>query len=189
MTDDYEIPTGDTGHEPGTFLMVLTALKPFMLYETRNGWTREKPEDSHSIVESYNKIEWVFADDEGVTGSGSTSTARSERSTLFAWATGLGVPPAVVLDRSKPIPSGQLVGREAMVTFAPDKNGYSRITSVVPVPRARAAQPVAANSDAVSQPGGAVREIVPPQPTAPNPTPAPAEVPAGAEPTGDALPF
>lgn len=188
MTDDYEIPTGDTGHEPGTFLMVLTALKPFTLYETRNGWTREQPEDPHSIVETYKKIEWVFADDEGVTGSGSTSVARSERSTLFAWATGLGLPPAVVLDRSKPIPSSQLIGREAMVTFVPDKNGYSRITSVVPVPRARVAAPAAPVAD---QPGGPIREIVPPQPVAaaPNPAPAPSEVPAAAQPTGDALPF
>jgi hypothetical protein len=137
MTDEYEIPTGDTGHEPGTFLMTLTALKPFTLYETRKGWTREKPEDG-TLVEAYNKIEWVFADDEGEMGTGSTSTARSERSTLFAWATGLGLSPAVVLDRSKPIPAGQLIGREAMVTFAPDKNGYSRITSVVPAPKARA---------------------------------------------------
>lgn len=140
MSDEYEIPTGDTGHEPGTFLMVLTALKPFTLYETRNGWTREKPEDG-SLVEAYNKIEWVFVDDDGEFGSGNTSTARSERSTLYAWATGLGMPPAVVLDRSKPIPASQLVGRQAMVTFAPDKNGYSRITSVVPAPKARTPQP------------------------------------------------
>jgi hypothetical protein len=162
MTDEYEIPTEDTGHEPGTFLMVLTALRPFTLYETTKGWTREKPEDG-SLVEAYNKIEWVFADDEGVTGSGNTSTARSERSTLFAWATGLGMAPAIVLDRSKPIPSSQLIGREAMVTFA-HKNGYSRISSVVPAPRARTPQPVAANTNAVSQPGGPVREIIPPQP-------------------------
>lgn len=188
MTDDYEIPTGDTGHEPGTFLMVLTALKPFTLYETRNGWTRERPEDGHAVIEKYDKIDWVFADDQGEIGSGSTSVARSERSTLFAWATGLGLPPATVLDRSKPIPSAQLIGREAMVTFAPDKNGYSRIVSVVPAPRARTPQPPAATSDGVSQPGGPVREIVPPQ-AAPNPAPAPAEVPAAATPTGDALPF
>jgi hypothetical protein len=163
MSDEYEIPTGDTGHEAGTFLMVLTALKPFTLYETTKGWTRERPDDG-SLVEAYNKIEWVFADDEGETGTGTTSTARSERSTLFAWATGLGMPPAVVLDRSKPIPASQLVGREAMVTFAPDKNGYSRIVSVVPAPKARPqVQPQAANTDAVSQPGGPVREIIPPQ--------------------------
>lgn len=139
MTDEYEIPTGDTGHEPGTFLMTLTALKPFTLYETRTGWTRERPDDG-SLVEAYNKIEWVFADDEGEFGTGSTSTARSERSTLFAWATGLGIPASVVLDRSRPIPASQLIGREGMVTFAPDKNGYARITSVVPAPRARASQ-------------------------------------------------
>src|SRR5688572_27474000 len=126
MTDEYEIPTGDTGHETGTFLMTLTALKPFTLYETTKGWTREKPEDG-SLVEAYNKIEWVFADEDGETGTGTTSTARSERSTLFAWATGLGMAPATVLDRSKPIPASQLVGREAMVTFAADKNGYARI--------------------------------------------------------------
>ncbi len=165
MTDDYEIPTGDAGHEPGTFLMVLTALKPFTLYETRTGWTRELS-DPGSLIESYSKIEWVFADDEGETGSGSTSTARSERSTLFAWATGLGLPPALVLDRSKPIPASQLIGREAMVTFAPDKNSYSRITSVVPAPRQRVAAPAApaVAVAAVEQPGGAIREIVPPQP-------------------------
>ena len=65
--------------------MILTALKPFTLYETTKGWTREeKPEDG-SLVEAYNKIEWVFADEEGEPGSGTTSTARSERSTLFAW--------------------------------------------------------------------------------------------------------
>lgn len=142
MTDDYEIPTGDTGHEAGSFLMTLTALKPFKLYETRTGWTREQPETSQ-LIESYDKIEWVFADDEGEFGTGTTSTARSERSTLFAWATGLGLPPAVVLDRSKPIPASQLIGRDAMVTFAPDKNGYARISSVVPAPKARAAAPVA----------------------------------------------
>lgn len=189
MTDDYEIPTGDTGHEPGTFLMVLTALKPFKLYETRTGWTREQPTDG-SLIQDYDKIEWIFADEDGEIGSGNTSTSRSERSTLYAWATGLGVPAAVVLDRSKPIPSSQLIGREAMVTFAPDKNGYSRVASVVPIPRQRAAAaPVAANSEAVSQPGGAVREIVPPQPAAaPNPAPAPSEVPAAPQ-TADSLPF
>jgi hypothetical protein len=106
----------------------------------------------------------VFADDEGETGTGTTSTARSERSTLFAWATGLGMPPSVVLDRSKPIPASQLVGREAMVTFAPDKNGYSRISSVVPAPRARAASTPAIAP--VEVPAGPVREIVPPQPQA-----------------------
>lgn len=140
MTDEYEIPVGDTGHEPGTFLMKLTALKPFKLYETRNGWTREQPVDG-SLIETYDKIEWVFADEDGAVGSGNTSTARSERSTLFAWATGLGLAPAVVLDRSKPIPARELIGREAMVTFAPDKNGYSRITSVVPAPKARGTAP------------------------------------------------
>lgn len=149
MTDEYEIPTGDTGHEPGTFLMTLTALKPFTLYETRKGWTREKPEDG-SLVEAYNKIEWIFFDDDGEPGTGNTSTARGETSTLFKWATGLGLAPAVVLDRSKPIPSGQLIGRQGMVTFAPDKNGYSRITSVVPAPRARAAAPEPAPA---AQPG------------------------------------
>lgn len=138
MTDEYEIPAGDTGHELGTFLMTLTALKPYTLYETSKGWGREMPDDAQ-LVEAYNKIEWVFADDDGEFGSGSTSTARSERSTLFAWATGLGMAAAVVLDRSKPIPAGQLIGRSAMVTFALDKNGYSKIASVVPAPRARAA--------------------------------------------------
>jgi hypothetical protein len=138
MTDEYEIPVGDTGHETGTFLMTLMALKPFTLYETTKGWTREKPEDG-SLVEAYNKIEWVFSDEDGEPGTGTTSTARSERSTLFAWATGLGMPAAVVLDRSKPIPASQLLGREGMVTFAPDKNGYSRISSVVPAPKAKVA--------------------------------------------------
>lgn len=140
MSEEYEIPTGDTGHETGTFLMTLTALKPFTLYETTKGWTREKPEDG-SVVEAYNKIEWVFADDLGEFGNGTTSTSRSERSTLYAWATGLGMAPAVVLDRSKPIPASQLIGRDAMVTFQSDKNGYARIVSVVPAPRARAAAP------------------------------------------------
>lgn len=171
MTDEYEIPIGDTGHEPGTFLMVLTALKPFTLYETRKGWTREMPEDG-SLVEAYSKVEWIFADDDGEMGSGSTSTSRSERSTLFAWATGLGMPAATVLDRSKPIPAGQLVGRQGMVTFAPDKNGYSRIASVVPAPKARPAAP----SPAFAPTPG---PTFPPVPQAPEPV---------AE-TADALPF
>lgn len=165
MTDEYEIPVGDTGHETGTFLMVLTALKPFTLYETRNGiWTREKPEDG-TLVEAYNKIAWIFADDEGETGEGTTSTARSERSTLFAWATGLGMSPAVVLDRSKPIPASQLIGREAMVTFAADpKSGYSKIVSVVPAPKARAAAPAPVVTPAATEvPAGPIREVVPPQ--------------------------
>ena len=137
MTDsDYEIPAGDTGHETGTFLMTLTALRPFTLFETTKGWTRERPEDG-SLVEAYNKIEWIFADDEGETGSGSTSTARSERSTLYAWATGLGMAPAVILDRSKPIPAAQLIGREGMITVVLDKNGYSKVASVVPAPKAK----------------------------------------------------
>jgi hypothetical protein len=179
VTDDYEIPTGDTGHEVGTFLMTLTALKPFKLYETRTGWTREQPEPSQ-LIESYDKIEWVFADDQGEIGSGNTSTSRSERSTLFAWATGLGLPPAVVLDRSKPIPASQLIGREAMVTFAADKNGYSRITSVVPAPKARAAAPVAA------QPGFGDAGI---QPAAVAPAGAVAVAEAPAEAKTDDLPF
>jgi hypothetical protein len=165
--EEYEIPTGDTGHEAGTFLMVLTALRPFTLYETTKGWTRDKPEDG-SLVEAYNKIEWVFADDEGETGTGTTSTARSERSTLFAWATGLGMAPGVVLDRSKPIPASQLIGREAMVTFAPDKNGYSRISSVVPAPKPRA--------------------TATPEPVAFTNPPGAQETPAR-EATADALPF
>lgn len=150
MTEEYAIPSGDTGHEVGTFLMTLTALKPFRLYETRNGWTREQPAQA-DLIEAYDKIEWVFADDEGEIGTGTTSTARSERSTLFAWATGLGLAPAVVLDRSKPIPASQLIGREAMVTFAADKNGYSRITSVVPAPRAKAAEAAPAQATAVAE--------------------------------------
>jgi hypothetical protein len=135
MTDEYEIPAGETGIEPGTYLCVLTALTPFTLYEKRDGWSREKPENPADIVETYNKIEWTFATDDGEIGKGQTSIARSERSTLFAWATGLGMAPAVVLDRSKPIPAGQLIGREGLVTFALDKGGYSRATSVVPAPR------------------------------------------------------
>lgn len=137
MTEDYEIPTGDTGHEPGTFPMTLISLKPFKLYETRNGWTRELPENG-AVIDTYDKIEWAFSDEAGEIAKDSTSTSRSERSTLFAWATGLGLSPAVVLDRSKPIPSSQLIGRSANVTFMPNKNGYSRITAVVPLPRARA---------------------------------------------------
>lgn len=156
MSDEYEIPAGDTGHEVGTFLMTLTALKPFTLYETTKGWTREKPEDG-SLVEAYNKIEWVFYDDDGEMGTGTTSTARSERSTLFAWATGLGLPATVVLDRSKPIPAGQLIGREAMVTFAADKNGFSRISSVVPAPKAKAPkEPEPGFGEAGIQPAAAV---------------------------------
>lgn len=140
-TAEYEIPTGDTGHEVGTFLMTLTALKPFTLYETTKGWSREKPEDG-SVVEAYNKIEWVFCDEDGEFGNGTTSTSRSERSTLYAWASGLGMAPATILDRSKPIPASQLIGRAGMVTFQPDKNGYAKIVSVVPAPRARAAAPI-----------------------------------------------
>lgn len=140
MTEEYEIPVGDTGHEPGTFLMTLTNLKPFTLYETTKGWSREMPTDG-GLVEAYNKIEWVFLDEDGESGTGNTSTARSERSTLYAWATGLGLAPGIVLDRSKPIPAAELIGRTAMVTFAPDKNGYNRISSVVPAPKARAAVP------------------------------------------------
>ncbi len=152
MSDEYEIPTGETGHEPGTFLMTLTALKPFTLYETSKGWTREKPDDG-TVVEAYNKIEWVFADEDGEFGSGTTSTARSERSTLYAWATGLGMAAAVVLDRSKPIPASQLIGRSGMVTFAPDKNGYSRISSVVPAPKARGAAASEQTTMPKAQPG------------------------------------
>lgn len=137
---DYEIPAGAAGAEPGTYIATLTALKPFTLYETSKGWSRELPDDAQ-VVEAYNKIEWHFHTDEGELLEGTTSTARSERSTLFAWATGLGLPPAVVLDRSKPIPSSLLIGREAMVTVGPDKNGYPRVQSVVPVPRQRQAPP------------------------------------------------
>jgi len=191
MTDDYEIPTGDTGHEPGTFLMTLTALKPFKLYETRTGWTREQPDQSQ-LIEAYDKIEWIFHDDQGGQGSGNTSTARSERSTLFTWATGLGLTPAVVLDRSKPIPASQLIGREGMVTFAPDKNGYSRITSVVPAPRARATAPVAASAPAApaapyERPTTPDEHFVMPRIEVPSATQPAA--PAAAAPTDTSLPF
>ena len=175
MSDDYEIPAGDTGIEPGTYLMTLTALRPFTLYETTKGWTREKPEDG-SLVEAYNKIEWVFHTDDDQTGTGTTSTARSERSTLFAWATGLGLSPAVVLDRSKPIPAKELIGREAMVTFQLDKNGYSKITSVVPAPRARTA-PAAAPAPRQEEPAFGSAGIQP------------AAIPPAAQPTQDDLPF
>lgn len=137
---EYEIPAGEPDIEPGTYLAVLTALKPYTLYETSKGWTRDMPEDG-TVVESYNKIEWLFHTDEGEPIRGNTSTARSDRSTLYAWATGLGVAPAVVLDRSKPIPASQLIGREAMVTVVLDKNGYAKIASVVPAPRSRTAAP------------------------------------------------
>jgi hypothetical protein len=135
MTDDYEIPAGEAGLEPGTYLATLTALKPFTLYETTQGWTRERPDDG--IVEAYNKIAWHFATDDGDTIESSTSTSRSERSTLYAWATGLGLPAATVLDRSKPIPAALLIGREGMITVVLDKNGYSKVASVVPAPKAK----------------------------------------------------
>lgn len=179
MSDEYEIPVGDTGHEAGTFLMTLTALKPFTLYETTKGWTREKPEDG-SLVEAYNKIEWVFADDEGEFGNGTTSTARSERSTLYAWATGLGMAPAIVLDRSKPIPASQLIGRDAMVTFAPDKNGYSRIVSVVPAPKARTPRPAAP----VDQPMTTLPNMAQPGEFDGAPAPQPMAVGAAEDPLG-----
>ncbi len=143
MTADteYEIPAGAPSVEPGTYLATLTALKPFTLYETTQGWTREQP-DSGTVVESYNKIEWHFHTDDDQLIEGTTSTSRSERSTLYAWATGLGLPASVVLDRSKPIPASQLIGRAAMVTVALDKNGYARVASVVPAPKARGAAPM-----------------------------------------------
>lgn len=137
---EYEIPAGEPGAEPGTYFATLTALKPFTLYETSKGWTREKPEDG-SLAEAYSKIEWHFHTEEGDRLEGITSTARSEKSTLFAWATGLGIAPGIVLDRSKPIPASMLIGREAMVTVQLDKNGYPRVTSVVPAPKARGAAP------------------------------------------------
>ena len=146
MTSDteYEIPAGEPGAEPGTYFATLTALKPFTLYETSTGWTREKPENG--LAEAYSKIEWHFHTEDGERLEGITSTARSERSTLFAWATGLGLPAGVVLDRSKPIPASLLIGREAMVTVQRDKNGYPRVTTVVPAPKSRAAAPVAAGT-------------------------------------------
>lgn len=148
MSDEYEIPAGEGGIDPGTYLATLTDLKPYTLYETSKGWSREIPEDG-TVVEAYNKISWRFATDDGDTIEGSTSTSRSERSTLYAWASGLGISPAVILDRSKPIPAKQLIGREAMVTVVLDKNGYSKIASVVPAPRARAAAPVPGQFDGV----------------------------------------
>jgi len=137
---EYEIPAGDVDIEPGTYLATLTALKPYTLYETSKGWSREMPDDAQ-LVEAYNKVEWIFHTDDDESIHGSTSTARSERSTLFAWATGLGMASAVVLDRSKPIPASQLIGRSAMVTVILDKNGYSKIASVVPAPRVKGAAP------------------------------------------------
>ena len=145
-TAEYEIPAGEPGAEPGTYFATLTALKPFTLYETAKGWTREKPDDG--LAEAYSKIEWHFHTEDGDRLEGITSTARSEKSTLFAWATGLGIPANVVLDRSKPIPASLLIGREAMVTVQLDKNGYPRVTTVVPAPKARAATP-----PPVAQPG------------------------------------
>lgn len=149
---EYEIPAGEMGVEPGTYLATLTSLKPFTLYETTKGWTREEPEDG-TIVEAYNKIQWRFHTDDDELIEGTTSTARSERSTLYAWATGLGLPASVVLDRSKPIPASLIIGRAAMVTVAADKNGYPRVASVVPAPRSRAA--AAAPASAVGQFTGA----------------------------------
>jgi hypothetical protein len=137
---EYEIPAGEVDIEPGTYLATLTALKPYTLYETSKGWSREMPDDAQ-LVEAYNKVEWIFHTDDEESIHGSTSTARSERSTLFAWATGLGMAASVVLDRSKPIPASQLIGRSAMVTVVLDKNGYSKIASVVPAPRVKAAAP------------------------------------------------
>jgi hypothetical protein len=144
-TTEYEIPAGEPGAEPGTYFATLTALKPFTLYETSKGWTREKPEDG--LAEAYSKIEWHFHTEDGDRLEGITSTARSEKSTLFAWATGLGIPANVVLDRSKPIPASLLIGREAMVTVQLDKNGYPRVTTVVPAPKARSTAPAAAPVD------------------------------------------
>jgi hypothetical protein len=155
MTADteYEIPAGEPAIEPGTYLATLTALKPFTLYETSSGWTREKPEDG-SVVEAYNKIEWHFHTDDDELIEGTTSTARSERSTLYAWATGLGIAASVVLDRSKPIPASLLIGRAAMVTVALDKNGYPRVASVVPAPKARGGGFTGAPTTPAAEPAG-----------------------------------
>jgi hypothetical protein len=93
------------------------------------------------------------------------------------------MPAAVVLDRSKPIPASQLIGREAMVTFAPDKNGYSRINSVVPAPRVR--QPAAA-------PALEPRQIIPTQQEAQGfgaAGPQPAAAVPTSQPGTDDLPF
>lgn len=136
-TEDYEIPAGDSGHEPGTFLMTLTGLIPFKLYESQAGWSRTQPEQGS--YEAHDRIKWLFSDEDGEVAEGTTSIARSERSTLYAWATGLGMPAAVVLDRSKGIPADQLIGRSAMVTVTQDRGGYGRVTSVVPAPKQRQA--------------------------------------------------
>lgn len=139
MTADteYEIPAGEAGIDPGTYFATLTKLEPFTLYETASGWSRTPPEDG-AVAEAYHKIEWTFHTEDGEQVDGTTSTARSERSTLYAWATGLGLAPAVVLDRSKPIPASQLIGRSALITVELDKNGYSRVKAVVQAPKQKA---------------------------------------------------
>ena len=123
MTDDIEIHIGSE-LKPGTYPGTLLGIEPDS-YE----WEGEE-----RLI-----YRWTFAlddDPNGQTITGSTSRVASPRSKMATWIAALTADGDVL---GKTFKAKDLIGREALVAVALDKNGYPAIDNVVAKPKGKAA--------------------------------------------------
>ena len=118
--------------EPGTYPAMLIGWEPFILYQRPDGsWSREEIEGGDPVT----FIEWKFNIADVGDVSGTTSTATSKRSKLRAWSAGLGLDIATV----RSVDAEALVGREGLITVVLKDDGYAKVDSIVPLPKAKKA--------------------------------------------------
>lgn len=82
-------------------------------------------------------IRWTFATDDDQTIEGVSSTNTGPRSKLRAWCLGLGLD---LRTGVKSLDAETLVGREGLITVVLNDDGYAKVDSIVPLPKAKAAK-------------------------------------------------
>lgn len=119
--------------EPGTYLVTLIEISEIRTILPQSGPNAGKEVDLR---------DWTFALEDGTEIRGSASTASGPRSKQFAWITALlgGTPPSI----GQNIQFTQLIGREAHASIVLDEAGWTKITGLTAIPKARAAAPAPA---------------------------------------------
>ena len=120
MTNEtYSLPVGGDV-EAGSYTATLIGWQPFT---------------AEFDGEERNLLRWTFSTDDGATIEGVSSQNTGPRSKLRAWCLGLGLD---LRTGVKALNADTLIGREGLITVILNDDGYAKVDSIVPLPKAKA---------------------------------------------------